>query len=159
MWHNTIHLSVLKSVDKVLHYENDVHMGANVPFADDIDLSSVPLGCLLIIVDINNWLEEGKFPSDIIHMSLSEDHGPDNFVLVMMAATNPMRVEDGQKLWDHDFVNCIKSTLNLTMKGDGSAHFKSLGKYFGFGYMAKSNLSGICSYGRIKVKKMPNQRT
>ena len=39
------------------------------------------------------------------------------------------------------------------MKGDGTKHFNSLGKYYGFGCMAKTNMNkSACSYSKVKTK-------
>ena len=98
-------------------------------------------------------MEGDKFPSDLFHVSLSEDHGPDEFVLLMMAGYHSMRVEKGQKCWDKHFVNKIQKNMNITVKGDGIVHFRSLGKYFGFGMMEKCNKKAVCSYARVVEKK------
>ena len=91
LWQNTIRLSGLNRVGNVLHYDGEVQIGANVPFSDDIDLSTKNPACLLIIVDINDWMDGDKIPSDYVCMSLSENHGPDDFVLVMMAGTHHIK--------------------------------------------------------------------
>ena len=153
LWDNTIHLSGFKRVKNVLHYVGELHMGANVNFREDMDMSAVELGCLLIIFNVKDWLEGDKFPSDCYHVSLSEDHGPDEFVLLMMAGYHSMREEKGQKCWDKQFVNKIQKNMKITVKGDGIVHFKSLGKFFGFGMMAKCNKKGVCSYARVVEKK------
>ena len=127
LWDNTIHLSGLKRVNNVLHYVGELHMGANVNFREDMDMSAVKLGCLLIICNVKDWLEGDKFPSDCYHVSLSEDHGPDEFVLLMMAGYHSMREEKGQKFWDKQFVNKIQKNMKITVKGDGIVHFRSLG--------------------------------
>ena len=159
LWENTIRLSGLKRVQNVLHYVGELQMGANVNFRDDMDMSTVKLGCLLIICNVNDWLEGHKFPSDIFHISLSEDHGPDEFVLLMMAGNHSMRVEKGQKVWDKKFVTKIQKNMKITVKGDGSVHFRSLGKFFGFGMMEKCNKNGVCSYARVveNKKAIPNE--
>ena len=51
LWDNTICLSGLKIVNNVLEYVCEVKMVANVPFRDNIDMSTVTLGCLLIILN------------------------------------------------------------------------------------------------------------
>ena len=153
LWHNTICLSGLNRVGNVLHYDGDVQIGSNVPFSEDIDISKINRECLLMIVDISDWFPGGECPSDYVCMSLSENHGPDDFVLVMISANHHIRHEQGQKVWDNMFVDKVQTCMNVTVKGDGKTHFKSVGKYYGFGWMAKSNMKSGCSYAKVKVKK------
>ena len=153
LWQNSICLSGLRRVDDVLEYVGEVQMGGNIPFRQCIDISSV--GCLLIIVDVKDWLEGDSFPNDIIHTSLSVGHGPDEFILVMMAGSSTIRADKGQKYWDNEFVQDIMTNMNLTVKGDGTLHHHTTGKFYGFGWIAKYNslVGGICSYGKVALKK------
>ena len=72
----------------------------------------------------------------------------------MVSGWNEKRNDMGQKDWDNMFVSYIESSLNDTVKGDGSKHFHSIGNYYGFGTIAKYNLSpSISSYGPVKYNK------
>ena len=130
LWDNTICLSGLRREGKLLHYDGDSLMGSNVKFSEDMDLSTVTGGCLVIVVSIHDWKEGDSFPSHIVPVSLSEDDTPDEFVLVMMGATHPIRHDQGQKCWDHNKISMIKNNLNKTVKGDGKTHFGSIGNFW-----------------------------
>lgn len=43
--------------------------------------------------------------------------------------------------------------MKVTVKRDGSTHYHSLGRFLGFGWMAKYNLKGACAYGKVTRKK------
>ena len=70
-------------------------------------------------------------------MSLSAENGPDEYVLLMMAGTNNMREDKGQTRWDDVFVKNLKKYMKVTVKGDGTKHHGSVGKFRGFGCIAK----------------------
>ena len=109
LWNNSICLSGLNRDRKVLHYDKGVQIGAHLPIGEDIDLYSVKRKCLLIIVPVNDWMDGGKFPSDYVAISLSENHGPDDFVLVMISGSHEIKHEQGQKLWDMMFIDRLKN--------------------------------------------------
>ena len=44
--------------------------------------------------------------------------------------------------------------MKITVKGDGIVHFKSLGKFFGFGMMAKCNKKGVNIFAASRRKSV-----
>lgn len=152
LWQNTICLSGMNNIGGYLQYSGEVRMGANVTFAD-MDLSSINLGCVLIVADVKDCMDGDIFPPHIVHKSLSEDLDTDEFVLVMMAGSHSIRDDKGQKCWDDMFIHDIQKLMKQTVIGDGSKHHQSVGKYHGFGWIAKYDKRGDCSYGRVALKK------
>ena len=50
-----------------------------------------------------------------------------------------------------------KAIMNSTVKGDGRKHYKSVGRYYGFGWISKYSCINGCSYGRVSRKKKTTQ--
>ena len=154
LWENTVRLSGMTQKDGKLEYHGVVEIGDNIQHnGGELDLSRVTFGCILVIVDIKDWLNGDTFPPHLVHMSLSQNHGPDEYVLVMMAGSQEWSTGEGQLLWDDNFTTTLERQMNVTVRGDGSKHHQSVGNFFGLGWMAKYEKNGNASYAKVAGKK------
>lgn len=133
LWENTINVKNMTRVGEKVFYNDDIRRGENVREGQTLVLPEIVGRCVLLIADIKDWNPGSNVRDDVIQMLLSGHHGPDEFVLLMMAGHGDLRKDIGQIIWDEKITHSIKDRMRITMSGSKKnrkrKHHRSLGSY------------------------------
>lgn len=154
LWENTIRLSHMVRDKNSVMYDAKADLGDNLKgniSSNFLEISKISNQFLLLLGNLDDWKTEGKLPEFIVPYSLSKNVGIDEYVVIMLASNQP-KEHKTSSYWSEDFVNCVESNFNKTVKGDGKKHHGSVGTYFGLGTTARYTLNGDTSYGQVAHK-------
>ena len=77
----------------------------------------------------------------------------EKFILIASISNEKYKNPDPKNLIDDTFLSDIDKNMHVNIRGDGKKHFKSMGKYFGFGIIAKYSMQNCLSFGAFATKK------
>ena len=161
LFENSIILSERVQVDatkfshKTIYYYGEPMIGKHLREFDlskGVDIKQIPGNMLLLLVNLTEWKEDGKFPHHIVPYSLSQGVGEDSYAILMVGSCVP-DVDCQKMLWNKVFVEGVEGNFNDN-GGRTSVHFMTVGKFFGIGTIPKYSIdkSGK-SYGPVAKKK------
>ena len=110
---------------------------------EDIGIINSPFYHPYILEDTNipsNTVKPNPFPFE-------------TFILISSICNEKYNNPYESILCDDELLRTINTQINVNVRGDGKKHFQSMGKYFGFGIVAKYKTENNLSFGAFAPKK------
>ena len=100
------------------------------------------------------WLPN---PPDCAVYKYISPHLLGEYVLIALVSNEKKSKLTAEHIWNDLFVDEMRTSMKIDMRGCKNKHFSSHGKYYGFGAVAKYKMKGNISFGAfadIKSKSL-----
>ena len=146
---------------RFIYDDKPFYIGRNIlSLSSPIKLTQVNTKRIFLLCRFESFVANGIIPDPTINcFYLSDDNetkadsSQSDYVLIMSAGNEASKSLSDKFMVDDLYMNEVKKNMKINVRGDGKKHFKSCGKYYGTGIVAKYKIQDNLSFGVFATKK------